>query len=76
MAAKLTKRQGQVMSDTARLLEIGAGNLACPTGCTEVLISVETMTWAAATLLSRSFNLEMAPPKAPPSASVSCSWLF
>jgi hypothetical protein len=72
MAAKLAKRQAQVTSDTARLLEIGAGSLPCPTGSTDVLVSVENMTWAAATLLSRSFNLEMAPPKAP-SALPSCS---
>lgn len=59
MASKLRARQGQVTEDTEALRVAGANNIAWPEGDAGALVTERSMKWAASTLLSRAFNLEI-----------------
>lgn len=60
MLKKLRTRLQQVQDDTEQLLKAGANGLVIP-GVDDAaqLVTVDSMKWAAATLLSRAFNLEV-----------------
>jgi hypothetical protein len=59
MAQKLASRALQVQQDAQVLIRAGANELFVPTEGIEDLVSDLTAKWAAATLLSRAFHLDI-----------------
>lgn len=67
MAARLAARRDQVQSDTEGLREAGANALEWPESLVDGndLVTLKAMRWAASTLLSRAFQLQI-PLEEPP----------
>ena len=75
MADKLKKRQGQVVEDMESLKSAGANSIDWTgSDADSDLVTVKSMRWAAATLLSRAFNLQI-PTPGPTGARQPRSWL-
>ena len=61
MADKLARRRDQVLEDIEAMKAAGANEIAFPPSETEdsALVTLKSMRWVAATLLSRAFNLQI-----------------
>lgn len=59
MCKKLAQRAKQVQNDIHALVEAGANDIRWEPGVEEPLITTYSAKWAAATLLSRAFNLDI-----------------
>lgn len=59
MCKKLAQRTTQVQHDVQALVEAGANDIRWEPDAEEPLITTYSAKWAAATLLSRAFNLDI-----------------